>query len=49
MVSAGEVTLYGVANSQSVVEAALSAARETAPDGKVKSEIQVVQEYSVMP
>ena len=43
------VTLYGVASSQSLVEAAVAAARETVPAGSVSSEIQVVQEYSVMP
>jgi cytidylate kinase len=43
------VTLYGVANSQSQVEAAINAAREAIPDGSIRSEIQVVQEYSVMP
>jgi cytidylate kinase len=43
------VTLYGVANSQSQVEAALNAAKEAVPDGSIRSEIQVVQEYSVMP
>jgi cytidylate kinase len=46
-VSNGQVTLYGVANSQSLVEAAVSSAREVSPT--VQSEIQVVQEYSVMP
>jgi cytidylate kinase len=49
MVSNNRVSLYGVANSQSLVEAALSAAREAAPDAAVQSEIQVVQEFSVMP
>jgi cytidylate kinase len=43
------VNLYGVANSQSLVEAAASAAREAASGVPVQTEIQVVQEYSVMP
>ncbi|MDR0388162.1 MAG: cytidylate kinase-like family protein [Treponema sp.] len=43
------VTIYGVANSQSLVEAAVNAAREAAPAGSIRSEIQVVQEYSVVP
>jgi osmotically-inducible protein OsmY len=43
------VTLRGVANSQAVVEAAISAAREVPLVRSVQSEIQVVQEYSVMP
>jgi cytidylate kinase len=45
----GAVSLYGVANSQSLVEAALAAARETAGSASVTSEIQIVQEYSIMP
>jgi cytidylate kinase len=43
------ITLYGVANSQSLVEAALTAARESAPAAMVQSEIQIVQEFSIMP
>jgi cytidylate kinase len=48
-VSDDTITLYGVANSQSLVEAAVSAARYLAPRQSVRSEIQVVQEYSIMP
>lgn len=48
-VSQGVVTLYGVANSQSLVEAAVSTARDAFPACSIQSEIQVVQEYSVMP
>ncbi|QQO10679.1 cytidylate kinase family protein [Breznakiella homolactica] len=48
-VSGGTVTLFGVANSQSLVEAAVSSAREVPSVTAVQSEIQVVQEYSVMP
>jgi cytidylate kinase len=43
------VTIYGVANSQSLVEAAVSSAREIPAVEAVRSEIQVVQEYTVMP
>lgn len=43
------LTLYGVANSQSLVEAAVSAAREIPTVDAIRSEIQVVQEYTVMP
>lgn len=43
------ITLYGVANSQSLVEAAAAAAREAASGVPVSAEIQIVQEYSVMP
>jgi cytidylate kinase len=49
VVSGGQVILYGVANSQSLVEAATAAARETAGGASVRSEIQVVQEYNIMP
>jgi hypothetical protein len=42
-------TLYGVANAQSLVEAAIAATRDIAAVKTVVSEIQVVQEYSVMP
>jgi cytidylate kinase len=45
----GAVTLYGVANSPALAEAAAAAARECPGVGEVRSEIQVVQEYSVMP
>jgi cytidylate kinase len=52
-VSGGSVTLYGVANSQALVDAAINAAREAADaeggGADVYSEIQIVREYSVMP
>ncbi|GHV96620.1 phospholipid-binding protein [Spirochaetia bacterium] len=48
-VSGNVVTLYGVANSQALIEAALNAARESAGSATVQSEIQIVREYSVMP
>jgi cytidylate kinase len=48
-VSDNIVTLYGVANSQSLVESAVSTARSAFPQHSIQSEIQVVQEYSVMP
>jgi cytidylate kinase len=48
-VAENKIILYGVANSQSLVEAAVSAGREVAPDVSIQAEIQVVQEYSVMP
>ncbi|GHV76268.1 phospholipid-binding protein [Spirochaetia bacterium] len=49
VVSDGEVTLFGVANSQALVEAAVSAAKDVTGVSGARSEIQVVQEYSVMP
>jgi len=45
----GEIILHGVANSQSLIEAAVAAAREVEGVRSVRSEIQVVQEYTVMP
>jgi cytidylate kinase len=48
-VNDGTVTLYGVANAQSLVEAAVTATRDITSVKTVISEIQVVQEYSVMP
>ena len=48
-VSENCITLYGVANAQSLIEAAVSTARELAGSSTVQSEIQVVHEYSVMP
>jgi cytidylate kinase len=47
VVAPDTVTLYGVAQSQALVEAAVSAAREIA-DTQVHSEIQLVQEYSII-
>jgi cytidylate kinase len=45
------ITLYGVASSPALVEAALSAAREAADSASmhIQSEIQIVREYSVIP
>jgi cytidylate kinase len=48
-VSNDMVTLYGVAGSQAMVELAVSSAKEVPQVAAVHSEIQVVQEYSVMP
>jgi len=52
-VSGSIITLYGVANSQALVDAALDAANgvigESAGKAAIQSEIQVVREYSVMP
>ena len=48
-VSGRSVILYGVTNAQSLIEAAVSTAAEIAPDYEVQSEIQLVQEYSIMP
>jgi cytidylate kinase len=48
-VQSGAVTLFGVANSQSLVEAAVQGAREVPAVNSVKPEIQVVQEYSMAP
>jgi cytidylate kinase len=48
-VSGTRISLFGVANSQALVEAAVSAAKEAAPGSEIRPEIQVVQEYSVVP
>jgi len=43
------VILRGVANAQSAVEAAVAGAQQVPGVGHVESEIQIIQEYSVMP
>jgi cytidylate kinase len=48
-VTSGAVTLFGVANSQATIEAAIQIAREVPAVASIKSEMQVVQEYSMMP
>jgi len=48
-VSGSQVCLYGVVNAQSLIEAAVSCAREQVSGCSVLSEIQMVQEYNVMP
>lgn len=48
-VSGSEVTLFGVVSSQALVETAVAAAREVDSIEKVRSELQVVQEYSIIP
>jgi cytidylate kinase len=47
-VSNDTVTLYGVANAKTVIETATAAAKEAAPSAVIRSEIQVVQEYTMM-
>ena len=49
VVSDNHVTLYGVANSQSLIEAAVSSAGELVQGSSLQSEIQVVHEYSIVP
>jgi cytidylate kinase len=48
-VSGSKATLFGVASSQSLVEAAIAAAQEVDLIQEVQSELQVVQEYSTIP
>lgn len=48
-VSGTAVSLYGVANSQALVEAAVCAAREAASGAEIRPEIQVVHEYGIVP
>ena len=47
--SGSQVILYGVTNAQSLIEAALSCAGEVSAGSSVRSEIQIVHEYTVMP
>jgi cytidylate kinase len=47
-VSNNVITLYGVASSQSLIETALTAAKEVAGAAQVQTEIQIVQEYTMM-
>ncbi|MCL1928028.1 MAG: cytidylate kinase family protein [Treponema sp.] len=47
-VKSGAVTLFGVVNAPSFVEASIQAAKEVPSVCSVSSEIQVVQEYSVV-
>jgi hypothetical protein len=49
VVAKGEVTLYGVVNSQVLVESVVSAAKNFPGVVRVISEIQVVKEYNVVP
>jgi cytidylate kinase len=48
-VSLGNACLFGVASSVSIADAAINAAKEIPSIKSVKSEIQVVHEYSVVP
>ncbi|MDR2535306.1 MAG: cytidylate kinase family protein [Treponema sp.] len=43
-----QITLYGVANAQSIADSGIFAAQELAGSGSVNSEIQIVQEYNVI-
>ena len=49
VVSGSSILLYGVANTQALIEAAISTAVILAPEYSVQSEIQVVHEYNIMP
>jgi cytidylate kinase len=48
-VSGDSVTLYGVANSQALIDTAVNAVNETASPATVHNEIQIVREYNVIP
>ncbi|MDR0526171.1 MAG: cytidylate kinase-like family protein [Spirochaetaceae bacterium] len=48
-ITQGQLALYGVANAQSVADAAVSAAQELIGPDSIRSEIQIVQEYNVIP
>ncbi|MCL2130050.1 MAG: cytidylate kinase-like family protein [Treponema sp.] len=49
VVSGSKVSLYGVAGAQTLIEAAVASARESAPDYLIQPEIQIVQDYGIMP
>jgi cytidylate kinase len=49
VVSGNTVSLFGAANSQALVEAAVCAAREAAPGFEIRPEIQVVRDYGIVP
>ena len=50
VVTGSDICLYGVASANPLIEAAVTAAREKAgADFNVRSEIQVVHEYTIMP
>jgi cytidylate kinase len=48
-VSDGGVTLYGVANSQALIDTAVNAVNDTVSPATVHNEIQIVREYNVIP
>jgi cytidylate kinase len=48
-VSGDSVTLYGVANSQALIDTAVNAVNETVSPATVHNEIQIVREYNVIP
>ena len=48
-VSGDVVTMHGATNSQALIEAAATLAREVADSMSVRNEIQVIREYGVMP
>ena len=48
-ISDKQVLIYGVVNAQSLIEATVSFAGEIASGYSVVSEIQVIQDYTVVP
>jgi len=48
-VSGKTVTVYGVANTQLIIDSTLEAVRITAPSAEIRNEIQIVREYSIVP
>ena len=45
----GTVIMRGAANSQALVDAALSLARDAASSADVRNEMQVIREYRAVP
>lgn len=48
-ISGGIITLYGVANSQTVLDSVVNAVHEMAGSTIIQNDIQIVREYSVIP
>jgi len=48
-VNGNNVTIYGVASSQSFADTAVETAKEISESKQIKSEIQIVRDYSVIP
>jgi len=48
-VSGSRIFLYGVTNTLTIIEAAVSVVKELAPEYSIQPEIQVVHEYNIMP
>jgi len=48
-VSGDDIILHGATNSQGLLEAAMTSAREIADSATIRNEVQIIREYGVMP